>query len=429
LVGICIKSIVDNFTLLILLILFPLYLLDLAITKMRPFTKLSSYLFFLVIHHHIETLTAEPLALIPSTQISYHGTTINSIEHFLNIKYAHDTSGLRRFAPPLLFVPPQGTHIDASTAGPACPQTRAAMPPVFAETPDISEDCLHLRIARPQGTMPSDKLPVVIWLHGGGVVKGSGYDPHFDPTNLLTLSRDLDMPVIYVALNYRLTIFGFARTPLLKDQQSLNVGVRDQRVAMQWVKDNIAHFGGDPDRITVYGLSAGGTFASLHLVSYGGETGVPFNRVWSMSGPLGTPLNMSSSVTEMHTSAVARDVGCNQDGDAEVLACLRDVPMEELLDAAMEYSVANQPPAGLFTFIPSVDGDMFPERQSVLYKAGRFVKGTYQMQRLGVILRAPRYTNGPGLDTRRRRYECWSSTSIPRQRVHETRDPAVYFVA
>jgi hypothetical protein len=84
-----------------------------------------------------------------------------------------------------------------------------------------------LRVARPAGTALGDRLPVVVHLHGGGVVKGSAYDPHFDPEKLITLSKELYKPIIYVALNYRITIFGFARLPILKEQKS-NVGMRDQ---------------------------------------------------------------------------------------------------------------------------------------------------------------------------------------------------------
>jgi carboxylesterase type B len=110
-------------------------------------------------------------------------------------------------------------------------------------------------------------------------------------------------------------------------------------------------------------------------MAYGGEQGVPFNQIWAMSGPPGTALNMSSTVTESHTKEVAKTVGCTNMKDAELLHCLREVPMMKLLDAAMQYSVANHPPAGLFTFIPCIDDDLFPDRPSVLYQAGRFVKG------------------------------------------------------
>lgn len=343
---------------------------------------------------------ADPLVTLPNSEVAYRGTTAGSVEHFQNIKFAHDTSGARRFAPPQPFVPTPGTEVDATTPGAVCPQTRDAMPPFFVETPQMSEDCLNLRIARPQGTTSASKLPVVVWLHGGGVVKGSAYDPHFDPDKLIDLSQDLKTPVIYVALNYRLTIFGFARTPALRDQHSLNVGMRDQRAGFQWIRDNIEQFGGDPDRVTVYGLSAGGTFASLHLMAYGGEQGLPFNQVWAMSGPPGTALNMSSTVTELHTKSVAQAVGCEQSGHGDMLECLREVPMETLRESALQYSVANHPPAGLFTFIPSVDDDMFPDRPSVLYKAGRFAKGKSQQIANETCANSDRHTNCVWLDAR-----------------------------
>ncbi|KAI1105597.1 Alpha/Beta hydrolase protein [Jackrogersella minutella] len=320
-------------------------------------------------------VTAVDVVTLEASQVTYRGSTAGSVEHFQNIKFAHDTSAERRFTPPEPYTPLPGSEIDATAPGPACPQSKPGIPPFFDETPNISEDCLHLRISRPVGTTAKDKLPVVVWLYGGGVIKGSAYDPHFNPTNLITVSESLKKPVIYVALNYRITIFGFARLPVLKDQKSLNVGMRDQRAGFQWVKDNIAAFGGDAERITAFGLSAGGTFTSLHLMAYGGEKGVPFTQAWAMSGPPGTALNITADATEIHTLAVADKVGCSDKTDEELLSCLRDVPMEKLTEMAMDYSRENHPPAGMFTFIPSVDEDFIPGRQSVLYKAGKFTKG------------------------------------------------------
>lgn len=155
--------------------------------------------------------------------------------------------------------------------------------------------------------------------------------------------------------------------------------MRDQRAGFQWVKDNIAAFGGDPERITSFGLSSGGTFTSLHLTTFAGEQGVPFTRAWAMSGPPGTALNMTSDATEIHTRAVAELAGCtvehDRSSDEEILQCLRDLPMDKLLEVAVDYSQNNHPPLGLFTFIPSVDSDFLPERQSTLYRTGKFVKG------------------------------------------------------
>ncbi|KAF2000731.1 alpha/beta-hydrolase [Amniculicola lignicola CBS 123094] len=318
-----------------------------------------------------------PTAQITSSGVTYRGKTINSIDHFLNIKYAHDTSGVRRFAPPQPYNPAEDTEIDASSRGCVCPQFPNAMPPILDETPfeTMSEDCLNLRIARPEGTQFDAKLPVVVWLHGGGVLKGSAYDSHFDPTPLLQHSVSIGKPVIYVAINYRLSIFGFARLDVLKVDKSLNVGMRDQRMAFEWVKENIAAFGGDAEKITAYGLSAGGTFISFHMTAWSGEKGVPFTQAWIMSGPPGTGINMTSDFGVKHTQAVAKNVGCEEEGDKEVLQCLRESPMEDLMKVAMQYSVENHPPFGMFTFIPSIDGDMIPDRQSVLYETGNFVKG------------------------------------------------------
>ena len=326
---------------------------------------------------HVE---AEPLVFDERTKVTYRGIVSGSVELFQNIKFAHDTSGARRFAPPEPFTPPPDTIVDASSPGSACPQIQDAMPPFFSETKEISEDCLNLRIARPTGfnVTAESKLPVVVWLHGGGVVKGSAYDPHFDPDNLIKLSMNDGQPVIYVALHYRVHIFGFARLPALEHDKSLNVGMRDQRLGFQWVKDNIQVFGGDPERITAYGLSAGGTFISLQPMLYGRTEGLPFQQAWMMSGPPGTALNMTSDATTIHTTAVAETIGCGSLSDVKMLQCLRDAPMRDLLDIATKYAMTNHPPVGTFTFIPSIDNDLIPDRPSNLVRDGKFVKGTSQ---------------------------------------------------
>ncbi|KAI1415271.1 alpha/beta-hydrolase [Hypoxylon sp. FL1857] len=322
------------------------------------------------------TVTGNPIVRIEESKVTYRGVAKGSVEDFHNIKFAHDTSGSKRFTPPEPYTPPEGSEIQATSHGPACPQPKESLPPYFDETPDQSEDCLNLRITRPAGTTAKDRLPVVVHLVGGGVIKASTYDKNFDPANLIRHSVSLNKPIIHIVPNYRLNIYGFARLGILKDQKSLNVGMRDQRAAFRWVKDNIAAFGGDPDRITAFGLSSGGTLASLHLMTYGGEQGVPFTHIWAMSGPPGTALNISSDATEIHTHAVAEELGCGHDKDDEdILKCLRGIPTDKLTETALAYSAKNHPPVGTFTFIPSTDGDFLPERQSVLYKTGKFVKG------------------------------------------------------
>lgn len=142
------------------------------------------------------TAVAEPVVRLPNSKVAYRGVARDLVEDFHNVKFAHDTAGQRRFAPPEPYSPPDGSEIDGTSHGPACPQFQAAVPPFFDETPDISEDCLHLRITRPAGATEHDRLPVVVHLVGGGVVKGSTYDSHVDPKHLITHSISLNQPII-----------------------------------------------------------------------------------------------------------------------------------------------------------------------------------------------------------------------------------------
>lgn len=146
-------------------------------------------------------VVAEPVVRLNKSNVAYRGITRDLVEDFHNIKFAHDTAGQRRFAPPEPYSLPHGSEIDGTSHGPACPQFQAAIPPFFDETPDISEDCLHLRITRPAGTTEKDRLPVVVHLVGGGVVKGSTYDSHVDPKNLITHSISLNKPIIVSQLD------------------------------------------------------------------------------------------------------------------------------------------------------------------------------------------------------------------------------------
>lgn len=109
-----------------------------------------------------------PIVTNSHTGISYRGTSVNGIEHFQNIFYAEDTSGLNRFAPPVAFTPPHGTVVDATTAVAWCPQGTGGPPLPFTSPIDkISENCLSLRVARQSGIEASAKLPVLVWIHGG----------------------------------------------------------------------------------------------------------------------------------------------------------------------------------------------------------------------------------------------------------------------
>ena len=114
-----------------------------------------------------------PIVTNSRTGVSYRGTAVNGVEHFQNIFYAEDTSGLNRFAPPVPFIPPRGAVLDATAAGAWCPQGTGSPPLPFASPiSNISENCLSLRVARPSGISASAKLPVLVWIHGGLGIQG-----------------------------------------------------------------------------------------------------------------------------------------------------------------------------------------------------------------------------------------------------------------
>ncbi len=174
------------------------------------------------------------------------------VERFLNIPFAAPPIGAFRWRAPQ--APPRWDGVrDASKPGPACPQTvRPAL--VAGGVAELqSEDCLQLNIWRPAGAR---KLPVMVWLHGGAHVIGSGTFPAFDGTAFARQG------VVLVTINYRLGALGYFAHPALTaakphGEALANYGLMDQLAALRWVQRNIAAFGGDPEQVTLFGESAG----------------------------------------------------------------------------------------------------------------------------------------------------------------------------
>jgi carboxylesterase type B len=196
--------------------------------------------------------------------ITYIGTIQSGIQRFLNIPYGKDTSGSRRFAAPEPFIQVPDTIFDATTPSPACPQPIDGDFPWNSNATYQSEDCLKLDIARPPLVPNGSKLPVMVWIYGGGLFDGQISERTTTGLGLVQQSMENELPVLFVAINYRVNIFGFADSDALRSSKSLNAGLRDQRLALEWVKENIEYFGGNPDRVTIFGQSSGGTY-TLHV--------------------------------------------------------------------------------------------------------------------------------------------------------------------
>lgn len=185
-----------------------------------------------------------------------------------------------RFQPPAP-VPNWTSELSATSLSPACPQAPVpflddVLGTRYGELPG-SEDCQNLSITMPGDLTPNEKLPVMVWIHGGSYTTGSGDLAIFDPARLVDENR-----VIVVSVTYRLGLFGFLATP---GGRPGNLGLLDQLEAFRWVQRNIAAFGGDPGRVTAFGQSAGGD-AIAHLMATP-EAPALFQRAIIQSAPLG----------------------------------------------------------------------------------------------------------------------------------------------
>ncbi|KAH6857129.1 Alpha/Beta hydrolase protein [Chaetomium sp. MPI-CAGE-AT-0009] len=311
--------------------------------------------------------------------VSYHGLERNGVEVFLGIPYGQDTSGAGRFKPPQRRVPEPGSRVDATSYGPSCPQALGTWaPPIsLGNITRVSEDCLSLNVARPRGTRAKDRLPVMVYIHGGSFWAGDSHDPTILPDALVLESVRNGLPVIHVAMNYRLGFFGFAQSDALRSEGSANAGLRDQRLAMEWVRDEIAQFGGDPDKITIFGQSSGGLSVGMHIMAYGGAKPAPFQQAICQSQALEPGIRGTFTIDAMQ--AVVDHVGC--DGAAlhseETIACLRELDTQTLLNASLTTYRSDINIGDIW--LPAVDNDFLPAAPSTLIREGRFAKVTTMM--------------------------------------------------
>jgi len=186
------------------------------------------------------------------------GLIKDGVHQFWSVPYGAPTSGANRFMPPRKPAPWSGVrdHFEIGSSAPIAPDAREPAAVVFALNRHgvQGEDCLTVNVFTP--ALDNTPRPVMVWMHGGGFSAGSGNYLLYDGTNL---AKKED--VVVVAVNHRLNIFGFLHLADIggdKWAQSTNVGVQDLVATLQWVKDNIENFGGDPDRVTIFGQSGGG---------------------------------------------------------------------------------------------------------------------------------------------------------------------------
>lgn len=241
------------------------------------------------------------------------GRRDGSVLAFKGIPYAQPPVGAWRFRSPRPVQPWHGVR-DALEFGPASIQELilgTAYP--FGPISEMSEDCLTLNVWAPAG---AQRLPVIVWIHGGGFRMGASSMPAYDGTNYAATGR-----VVMVSINYRLGALGFVAHEDLRDPQTgacANWAIQDQMLALRWVKDNIAAFGGDPDRITAMGESGGAINSIMIAHSASGRSLI--DQIIAMSPPyICPPATLAIDEWRGATEALAKEIGTT-------VTSLREVP-------------------------------------------------------------------------------------------------------
>ncbi|XP_038637733.1 bile salt-activated lipase-like [Scyliorhinus canicula] len=272
--------------------------------------------------------------------------------------------GIPFAAPPKRFEK-AGTHpgwadiLKAKGFKPRCLQTTLTQDAVFG-----SEDCLYLNIWVPHGRKVSSNLPVMVWIFGGGFLMGAGHGANF-LNNYLYDGREIASrgKVIVVTFNYRVGPLGFLSTG--DSNAPGNQGMWDQHMAISWVKRNIAAFGGDSNKITIFGESAGAASVSLQTLS-------PYNK-----GIIKRAISQSGVATcawavqrnPMHwAQQLAQKVGCAKDDPAAMVACLK-ITDPRAVTLAIPLKLINLESPLVFNLIwsPVIDGDFIPDEPKNLY--------------------------------------------------------------
>ncbi|KAK3191741.1 hypothetical protein K4F52_002165 [Lecanicillium sp. MT-2017a] len=314
------------------------------------------------------------------------GNSLLGVETFNGIPFAEPPVGCLRLKPPQRLSKYPCT-VDATGVAAACPQlllspaSKDALNGIgpsilelpFFDTTKGTEDCLTISIQRPAGVRPDTQLPVLFWIYGGGFAFGSTNT--YDGRSLVTDGVAHNQPFIYVAANYRMGGFGFLPGAEVLKDGSANLGLLDQRMALEWVAEHIASFGGDPDKVTIWGESAGAHSVFSQMALYGGNAtyrNKPLFRgaiMNSGSGIATRPIHSPKAQSTYET--VVKEAGCA--GAADTLSCLRNVDFETF------YNAVTKPFPGAFSvngtsvsFPPRPDGNVLPKSLDDLAASGQY---------------------------------------------------------
>ena len=285
------------------------------------------------------------------------GSEENKVLSFKGIPFAASTAGNNRWRPPQIKEPWKGTRY-ALDYGDFCPQSKRDT--LWFELGTTSEDCLALNVWTPKKTS-SAKLPVMVWIHGGGYLQGSGNIPRLN--NPEFVKQD----VVLVTVNYRLNVFGFFAHPSLvqkSDNEMVgNYGLLDVIAALEWIQRNIHQFNGDPNNVTVFGESAGASLISYLMITP--ESKGLFHKAISQSAAVGL-------APDTH---IDKRVGFNVSGMeiakkfTERMGFELDQSMDQLRQLSSDEIIEQLDPRTVFG--PMIDGTLIPDHAGLLFAQGK----------------------------------------------------------
>ncbi|KAF7358222.1 Carboxylic ester hydrolase [Mycena venus] len=287
-------------------------------------------------------------------------------EFFGNIPYAEPPLANLRFNAPVPKLSLNPGTFNATQYGPACLQVATGLAPN-----QMSEDCLTINFIRPSGTSANSKLPVMFWTYGGGFVGGQSSTANASLIVAQSVARGT--PIIFVSFNYRLGPLGFPQGQEAANRGSVNLGIKDQIAALEWVQLHIETFGGDKDKVTLFGQSAGSIMMSiLFLHSWVGNLAraAIFESGYQGTVPLFPPsrgeVDWQNFVGGVPSCAATSKPG-------STFGCLAEANTTEILQA---FALASTETVNVNAWSPVLDGPLglIPALPSVLFKLGLFAR-------------------------------------------------------
>ncbi|KAF8870476.1 esterase 1 [Infundibulicybe gibba] len=308
-----------------------------------------------------------PQVQLGKTTLVGRDVTLLRQDFFGGIPFAEPPLGESRLKPPVLKTTLTTPSFDASNFGPGCLQANISVPPVQA----ISEDCLTINVFRPSGTPANALLPVMFWTYGGGFIMGAS--SMYNGSGIVAESVLRGTPIIYVNFNYRLGPLGFPQGQEADRRGELNLALKDQLAALEWVQANIGLFGGDKTKVTVFGESAGAIMTAILFLNS------PLEKLARAaifeSGSAASSLDFDAERRESSwTDFVSGVPKCASTvGSNDTFDCLRTANSSDIFAGLL---TAQAEATELFAFDPTFDGPngLLPDIPSRLFQRGQFAR-------------------------------------------------------